>query len=138
MTGYSELRLSCIAEAQAAKPLRHALAAFLTALQIDEELREDILTAVGEALVNAVEHAYDGTAPGEVELFARIEDDDVFTVDVFDRGRFIEREQQRPGRGFGLRIVHAIARAVSVDTEGGTRVHMIFDAARARRKPEAS
>ncbi len=129
MTGCSELRLHRLAHPAAAKSLRHALAAFLAVLDIDSDLTEDVLTAVGEALVNVVEHAYGSEGPGELELFARIEDDAILSVDVYDRGRFIERDGRRPGRGFGLSIIHAIARAVSVDTEGGTHVHMLFDAA---------
>ncbi|MDQ2909251.1 MAG: ATP-binding protein [Candidatus Eremiobacteraeota bacterium] len=127
MTGVSELRLHCTAQAAAAKSLRHALAAFLAVLDVDTDLTEDALTAVGEALVNVVEHAYEDD-PGELELFARIEDDGILSVDVYDRGTFIERDGRRPGRGFGLRIIRAIARAVSLDTEGGTHVHMLFDA----------
>ncbi len=128
MNGSSELRLSCLAAPQAAKSLRHALAAFLAVLDIDADLTEDVLTAVGEALVNVVEHAYDEGEPGELELFACIKSDGTLSVDVYDRGKFIARDGQRPGRGFGLRIIRAIARSVSVDTDGGTHVHMLFDA----------
>lgn len=128
MTGISELRLHCTAYPAAAKSLRHALAAFLSVLDVEPDLTEDVLTAVGEALVNVVEHAYGGDASGELELFARIENDGILSVGIYDRGAFVEREAPRPGRGFGLRIIRAIARAVSVDTEGGTHVHMLFDA----------
>lgn len=127
MTGRSELRLVRVAHRDAAKPVRHALMAFLAAVQLDRDMSDDILTAVGEALANAVEHAYDETDPGDVEMYARVEDEQTLAVDVYDRGSFIERDL-RPGRGLGLRIVRAIARAVSIDTDGGTRVRMVFDA----------
>jgi anti-sigma regulatory factor (Ser/Thr protein kinase) len=105
--------------------MRHAVAAFLEATGlVDEETSDDVLTAVGEALANAVEHAYEGVEENEVELFARLEDD-ALAVDVCDRGTFIERAP-RPGRGFGLRIVKAIAREVRVDTGNGTCVAMRF------------
>jgi anti-sigma regulatory factor (Ser/Thr protein kinase) len=127
----NELRIAHVAHADAAKPLRHALAAFMEALEIDREVREDIIIAVGEALANAVEHAYDAQRPGSVELYARTGDDrGVLLVDVCDRGRFQEREHGTPGRGLGLRIVRAIARTVSIDVDGGTRVQMAFDADR--------
>jgi len=129
LTGSSELRLHCLAHPAAAKSLRHALAAFLAVLDIDSALTDDVLTAVGEALVNVVEHAYSSDGPGELELFARIEDDAIL-VDVYDRGTFIERDGRRLGRGFGLGIIRAIARAASLDTDGGTHVHMLFDASR--------
>ena len=126
MMGYSELRLNCIARREAARPMRHAVAAFLAASgQVDRESTDDILTAVGEALANAVEHAYDGVAESEVELLAHLSGDNVLAVDVFDRGVFIERAA-RPGRGFGMRIVEAIAQKVVVNTDNGTHVRMIF------------
>jgi anti-sigma regulatory factor (Ser/Thr protein kinase) len=110
--------------------MRHAVAAFLAATGCtDQEASDDILTAVGEALANAVEHAYAGAEESEVELFARLEDDRTLSVDVFDRGNFIKREP-RPGRGFGMRIVEAIARTVTVNVDDGTHVHMIFSVPR--------
>jgi anti-sigma regulatory factor (Ser/Thr protein kinase) len=134
MTGFSELRINCIARREAARPMRHAVAAFLTAAGYgDQETSDDILTAVGEALANAVgealanavEHAYEGVEENEVELFARLEHDDTLAVDVFDRGTFINRPP-RAGRGFGMRIVEAIAQTVVVNIDNGTHVRMIF------------
>jgi anti-sigma regulatory factor (Ser/Thr protein kinase) len=127
MTGYSELRINRTARPEAASPIRHAVAAFLMAAGCtDTEARDDILTAVGEALANAVEHAYVGDGDNEVELFARLERGRALAVDVFDRGTFIKREP-RPGRGFGLRIVEAIAQEVTVNMDNGTHVRMIFN-----------
>lgn len=127
MTGVSELRINRIARAENARPIRHAVAAFLAAAGCaDRETTDDILTAVGEALANAVEHAYAGVEENELELVARLERDHTLAIDVFDRGTFIERPP-RAGRGFGLRIVAAIADSVSVDIDNGTRVHMIFN-----------
>jgi serine/threonine-protein kinase RsbW len=124
--GHSELRLNARATPAAARPLRHALAAFLAVYEIEPELLDDILTAVGEALANAVEHAYPPGSVNDVELVARVGKSGTLEIDVYDRGSFLERGQ-RPGRGFGLRIVRAIARQVTIDTDGGTHVHMIFD-----------
>jgi serine/threonine-protein kinase RsbW len=124
--GFSELRINCRARPEAASPMRHAVAAFLAATgQVDAETSDDILTAVGEALANVVEHAYDGVEENEMELFARLEEDEL-AVDVFDRGTFIERAP-RSGRGFGLRIVEAIAREVRINVDDGTHVRMIFN-----------
>lgn len=125
MTGRSELRLNCRARPEVARPMRHAVAAFLAAAGlVDEETRDDVLTAVGEALANAVEHAYANVEENAVELFARL-DGDLLAVDVFDRGTFIERAP-REGRGFGLRIVEAIANDVRVNVGDGTHVQMTF------------
>lgn len=129
MTGRSELRVNRdTADPTTPAQLRHTLAAFLNAIDIDGSLRDDIIIAVGEAVANAVEHAYETQEPGRVELHASTDDDNTLLVDVYDRGAFIDREL-REGRGLGLRIVRAIARAVSIDTEGGTRIRMVFDAA---------
>ncbi len=129
MTGKSELRLNrTTGDPSTPICLRHALAAFLNAVDIEPPLRDDIIVAVGEAIANAVEHAY--TVPsddGIVELHASTNDENTLLVDVYDRGAFIDRDL-REGRGLGLRIVRAIARAVSIDTEGGTRIRMVFDA----------
>jgi anti-sigma regulatory factor (Ser/Thr protein kinase) len=125
VTGFSELRLHCVARPGAASPMRHAVSAFLAAAgRLDEDTCDGILTAVGEALANVVEHAYRGQAESDVELVARLEMDSL-AVDVFDRGTFVEHASV-PDRGFGLRIMRAIARSVTINVANGTHVHMIF------------
>ncbi len=125
MLGTSYLRLNCPARPEFAKPIRHAVAAFLAVFDLDRDFADDVLTATGEALANAIEHAYTGMDPADIELHAAYEDRVKLCVDVYDRGRFIERERQ-PNRGFGIRIVEAIASDVRIDTGDGTRVHMEF------------
>jgi len=91
VTGRSELRINRdTGDPGTPKALRHALASFLSALQIEPPLREDIVTAVGEAIANAVEHAYGTREAGTVELHASTDGADALLVDVFDRGAFIE------------------------------------------------
>jgi anti-sigma regulatory factor (Ser/Thr protein kinase) len=132
MMGYSELRINRIARPEAARPIRHAVAAFLAASgRVDDAYCDDILTAVGEALANVVEHAYAGTVENEIELRARLENNDTLAVDVFDRGTFIDRPA-RPNRGFGMKIVKAIAQDVTVNVGNGTHVRMIFTLPAAR------
>jgi anti-sigma regulatory factor (Ser/Thr protein kinase) len=130
MMGRSELRIARMARPEAAPSIRHAVAAFLEASgRVDGDVSDDILTAVGEALANAVEHAYAGVPENVVEVCARVEDDDTVAVDVFDCGTFIKRPP-RADRGFGLRIVQAVAQNVTVSTDGGTHVRMIFSLAK--------
>jgi len=105
--------------------MRHALLSFLAALGVDDHSRDDVQTAVGEALANAVEHAYADGALGEIELYAQACDDGLLTVEVFDRGTFIDRAP-RPGRGFGLHIARAIVDNLSITSENGTHVRMVF------------
>jgi len=121
-----ELRINRVATLECARPLRHALGAFLSALEVDSVLCEDVLTAVGEALANVLEHAYKGRESGIVELYAREGDKKKLFVTVRDHGEYIVRDEN-PGRGFGLPIVRAIAQSVRVNSTGGTHVQMTFD-----------
>jgi anti-sigma regulatory factor (Ser/Thr protein kinase) len=123
----SELRLYRAANLGAPRPIRHALAAFLDALEFEPTRREDILLAVGEALSNAVEHAYPPSDPGVIEVHALVPDGRTLTVEVADRGAFVPRDGS-PNRGFGLRIMRAIASHVTVETGEGTRVSLTFEA----------
>ena len=107
--------------------MRHAVACFLAATGVAADTADDILTAVGEARAIVMEHAYDPACPSDGELHARFQEHARLAIDVFDRGQFVRRDA-RPGRGFGLRIVRAIAREVSIDTHDGTRLRMVFDA----------
>jgi anti-sigma regulatory factor (Ser/Thr protein kinase) len=131
MTNPSELRVREKAQPQSARLLRHALDAFLTAHDIDADTRIDIITAVGEALANSIEHAYAPNNIGDVELRARITDvEPRIAVDIIDGGRFVPRAR-RPFRGFGLRIIKSAARTVRIDTRAGTAIRLEFDSARA-------
>jgi serine/threonine-protein kinase RsbW len=129
MTAPSELRLRCPAKSQYVAPVRHALAAFLQALEFERHALEDVTTAAGEALANIVEHAYGRGAKRTepyLELSAKINRKGTLRVDVCDGGCFVER-RPLPGRGFGLQIIRAIAGELAIDTSSGTRVRMIFE-----------
>jgi anti-sigma regulatory factor (Ser/Thr protein kinase) len=126
----SQLRLNCPAQSQYVAPIRHALAAFLEALHFDRSVRDDVTTAAGEALANVVEHAYagcSGKTTRDVRLLAHLDRGGRLRVEIVDRGSFIRREPL-PGRGFGLRIIRAIAQQLQIDTTRGTCVSMAFEA----------
>ncbi len=125
MNNVAELRLTRVARPSAIKSLRHAFVAFLTANDVSEDCAADIATAVGEALANSAEHAYGDARSGTVEVYARVERESL-VVEVADGGVFVERPR-REDRGFGLRIIKAVARSVSIECDGGTRVRMEFD-----------
>jgi anti-sigma regulatory factor (Ser/Thr protein kinase) len=128
MIAQAQLHVTSRADPEAPRPLRHVLASLLTALNVEDPRRGDIVLAVGEALSNAVEHAYAGREAGTVELTAQTSEGGTLIVEVADRGHFIAREGS-PDRGFGLRIVRNIARDVVVKNDDGTRVTMTFDLA---------
>ena len=125
----SQLRIRCPAQSRCVAPVRHALGAFLAALEFGRRFRDDVMTATGEALANIVEHAYvsDGKQ-GEryLEVRAYLDDEGRLALDVSDGGSFVER-RAAPGRGFGLRIIRAIATELRIDTADGTRLRMTFD-----------
>jgi anti-sigma regulatory factor (Ser/Thr protein kinase) len=125
----SELRLRCPAQSAHVAPVRHALTAFLQALQLGRQPVEDITTAAGEALANIIEHAYTSepaTAEAYLELRAQRRENGYIAIEVADSGSFITR-QPLPGRGFGLKIIRAIASQLTIDTSEGTCVRMVFD-----------
>ena len=126
MNARGELRLQRSAKGDSARALRHALASFMSAADIDADCIDDVITAVGEALANAIEHAYPNGSGGQIEIAAAFEGRDRVVVEVTDHGAFIERAE-RAGRGFGLRIVRQIARDVQIDTKRGTTIRMTFD-----------
>jgi len=131
MSRPKELRVRRKAWPKSASLLRHALDAFLASNKIDADTRIDIITAVGEALANSIEHAYSPNRVGDVELRARISDvEPRIAVDIIDGGRFITRAR-RPLRGFGFRIIKMAARTMHIDTSGGTAIRLEFDSAQA-------
>ena len=122
----SSLQLYSYAQPRVAIRMRHALSAFLNVLEVKEEKLEDVLTAVGEALANVVEHAYTAKEAGQVFLSASYDAASQLTVTIMDNGSYIVR-QERDGRGFGLKIIKAIARNVAISTDTGTRIEMTFE-----------
>jgi anti-sigma regulatory factor (Ser/Thr protein kinase) len=105
--------------------MRHALAAFLTALEVSELEQIDVITAVGEALANAVEHAYRGSRVGDVSLRARLDGDGTLAVDVVDSGQHLPAVRQID-RGFGMRIMRSIAQSIRMDASDGTALRLFF------------
>ncbi|RCK79695.1 MAG: hypothetical protein OZSIB_4167 [Candidatus Ozemobacter sibiricus] len=105
-------------------------------LNIDPARRNRIVLALEEALLNAVEHAYNGDGHlGQIDLQFTIEGDE-FLVMVEDFGQGISPEQAMgyihddrilEDRGRGLCILRGMSdRSVVQATERGTRATMMF------------
>jgi anti-sigma regulatory factor (Ser/Thr protein kinase) len=79
-----------------------------------------LLLACGEALANAIEHAYPPGRPGEIELELRLSGDGFLIAEVRDFGRWKgsaargSRGPARPGGGRGLALMNAVMDQVQV------------------------
>ncbi|WP_432547313.1 SpoIIE family protein phosphatase [Kineococcus sp. SYSU DK004] len=98
--------------------LRREVAAWLEAAGAGSRDRRLLALAAGEAVTNAVEHAYRDAPPGRVEVRARLEDDGAALLEVSDDGRWRPADAHPGDRGRGLVMVGA-AGSVRVD-RGGT------------------
>jgi anti-sigma regulatory factor (Ser/Thr protein kinase) len=95
--------------------VRRSLARFAERLGLDEDQRFALLTATGEAVANAVEHAYPGP-PGLVRVSAEPHDG-VLTVTVEDDGKWKPAPpQRREERGRGLPLMRALMDGVEIRT----------------------
>ncbi len=98
--------------------LRHEARDWLTSTGIEPALTEDAVLALGEAVANAVEHAYLGDASAQIEVELTRDDDAGLCMVIRDFGRW--RSPAAPGRrGRGIWIMRRLARDVATTTDGG-------------------
>jgi anti-sigma regulatory factor (Ser/Thr protein kinase) len=106
----------------AAPLVRRALERFAGEIGLDDERRFALLSAVGEAVANAIEHAYEDS-PGTVRLTARHEGDSV-RVQVEDSGRW-RAVEKRDERGRGIPLMRALMDGVEIRTDrSSTKVRL--------------
>jgi anti-sigma regulatory factor (Ser/Thr protein kinase) len=86
------------ADPQSAPLARNALRRFFAATPLDERRTYDALVAVGEAVSNVIEHAYEGRPHQTFEIHARSEGD-ACTVFVEDAGVWHDDGGEPSGRG---------------------------------------
>jgi anti-sigma regulatory factor (Ser/Thr protein kinase) len=115
------LDLTLPAHPENAVHARTAIARFLNGAGMAERIG-DLLVAAGEAIGNAIEHAYRGGS-GALRVRGRATIDAV-TVEIRDFGTW-HSDTAVEGRGFGLPLMRAFADAVEVErTPFGTRVEL--------------
>lgn len=96
--------------------VRRSLERFAERLGLDGDERFALLTATGEAVANAVEHAYPGP-PGLVRVHAEPHDG-TLTVTVEDEGKWKPTPaQRREERGRGLPLMRALMDGVEIRTD---------------------
>jgi len=93
---------------------------------ISADQRFALTSAIGEAVANAVEHAYQGEDPGKFELRLEAQNDFVL-IDVEDRGRW-RPFQKRDDRGRGMVLMHELMDRVRINsTQQGTCLSMVLN-----------
>ncbi len=96
----------------AATLIRGIAAGEMELLGIEKERRFGMLVALGEAVANAIEHAYRGAPPGLLRLQLGNEEGQLtLTVEDFGRWRpFVRRDD----RGRGIELMHAFMDGVQI------------------------
>jgi anti-sigma regulatory factor (Ser/Thr protein kinase) len=106
----------------AAPFVRRGLERYLTEHGVADDHRFAIITAVGEAVANAVEHAY-ADVPGTVNLHVRF-DESVVRVHIEDSGRWRPATKEEE-RGRGIPLMRALMDRVEIRTDSAsTQVRM--------------
>jgi anti-sigma regulatory factor (Ser/Thr protein kinase) len=119
----SRFTISARATLMAARTMRNALRQFLAEQRIDPDRAAEIQVAVGEAVNNAIEHAY-GAAAGLVHLSGWIEGPSL-VVEVRDHGRWRPERDER--RGHGVNIMRSLADRLDLNTTPtGTVVRLMM------------
>jgi anti-sigma regulatory factor (Ser/Thr protein kinase) len=117
------LALRLPADPRALPPMRRRLERFLRGAGASDRDRFEIAIAVGEAAMNAIEHAY-GPVDAEFAVEVSVEQGVAVDVTVRDDGRWRER-RGRGGRGRGLAIMRDLMDEVELDAGSrGTAVRM--------------
>ena len=110
---------------EAIADLRHAAVDAYDAAGGDPEMSPSVALAVSEACANAVCHAY-ANGEGHLELRAWFEDD-LYIVQVTDRGVGPYAPSPRGGAGLGLQLMHRLTEAeIGAREGGGTLVRLAF------------
>jgi PAS domain S-box-containing protein len=114
------------AEATRLAAVRRAVSGWTAAVGLPQQAAEDLQLALGEALANAVEHAYADGRPGECVWSVEREADGGVSVCVEDFGVWRPPPEDKGHRGRGLELIAALARDVDVqrraDGRSGTTV----------------
>lgn len=115
------------ARPESVAPLRHAIDQFAASGGASPRQREDIATAVSEALTNVVVHAYAGPdAPGIVAVDAWMSARSLNVV-VSDEGHGMLASPCHPGTGLGLALMIRMTRKIAIEvTARGAHVRMTF------------
>ncbi|WAC93398.1 SpoIIE family protein phosphatase [Mycobacterium sp. Aquia_213] len=119
------LTMNFAADVDHLAPSRDALRGWLSQVGVEPDQIQYVLTAVGEAVANAIEHGYRGQSEGTVSLRATAVVD-ALHVTVIDRGSW-KTPRTVPGanRGRGITLMRGLVEDITIhSTEAGTTVHL--------------
>jgi anti-anti-sigma factor len=104
--------------------LRRAVLAWATDVGVGEDTLDDLQLAVGEAVANAVEHAYRGQTPGACTVRLARGPDGAIESRIEDFGTWRPVPADAGFRGRGLLLIRRLAEDVTVDQgpDGGTTI----------------
>lgn len=97
----------------AAPLVRQAVRQMVRGLGLDEERAFALQVSIGEAVNNAIEHAYGAATPGTVHVRASRQGNSIVAT-VEDGGRW--RPARREGRGRGLGVMRALMNGVQIQS----------------------
>jgi serine/threonine-protein kinase RsbW/stage II sporulation protein AB (anti-sigma F factor) len=122
-----EVRWTAPARRDEAGPLRRLVTAYVGELGVPAARLSEIALAVGEAIANAVVHAYRDRPPGTVDVTARVDEGEL-VVSVCDEGCGLVPRPDSPGLGLGLGLISQVADSLRIaqGESGGTEVRMTF------------
>jgi anti-sigma regulatory factor (Ser/Thr protein kinase) len=108
------------ADPSAVTLLRRRAAEFVSTAGASAEVTQAVALAVSEAVTNAIVHAYNAGAPGEVRVSCQA-DGERFIIEVADEGPGIWLRRDSPGLGHGLAMVGALAERLDIAPGPGGR-----------------
>jgi serine phosphatase RsbU (regulator of sigma subunit)/anti-sigma regulatory factor (Ser/Thr protein kinase) len=111
--GLEVLDLAVPAVAPSLRAIRVAVRRWLAGTPAEAEDVADLLTAIGEASSNAVEHAY-GPQEGTIRVRLELEAPDTVVAAIRDTGRW--REPRGTNRGRGIRLMEQTSDRVDIDS----------------------
>jgi anti-anti-sigma factor len=112
------LELDLPAEPGQLRALRRSVHGWARDTGLRAELVDDLLLAVGEAVANAVEHAYPPARPGRVGVRLAVEAGTVSAA-VSDQGSWRPPPPDPGFRGRGLQMIRGLGDDVQLDADGG-------------------
>jgi len=116
-----DVDITTAATPMSARVLRQALRRLALSIGLNESATFDLLVAAGEAISNAIEHAY-GIKEGTVQVRAS-HNGSKLLAEVIDRGTW--RPPQNTGRGRGLKLMRSLMEKVEIETNAnGTLVRL--------------